>query len=146
MRRRAAAATDRQRLEAHGRLRSADRRGDLADVRRRRLPGTDSDGLERPDLPDERARTAQADLRGADGCDGGRVVARWSEHESIRFLERTARGFLHADAFNLRRLSVQLPCGWDSLLLRSQDGQANLQGAFGDGWRRLYSLAGGVGR
>src|SRR2546425_7127205 len=102
----AAAATDRQWLETHGRLRSAHRRGDLADVRRRRLPGTDPGGLERPDLPDERARAAQADLRGADGCDGGRVVARGSEHEPICFLERVARGFLHADAFDLWRLSV----------------------------------------
>src|SRR5437870_5998245 len=99
MRRRAAAATDRQRLEAHGRLRSADRRGDLADVRRRRLPGTDSGGLERPDLPDERAWATQADLRRADGCDRRRVLARWSDHESICFMERVARGFLHANAF-----------------------------------------------
>ena len=48
----------------------------------------------------------QADLRGANGCDRGRVVARWGEHELICRMERAARGFLHADAFGLRRLSI----------------------------------------
>src|ERR1017187_10550084 len=106
MRRRAATATDRQWLEAHGRLRSGDRRADLADVRRRRLSGADADSLERPYIPDERARATSADLRGADECDRGRVVAGWGEHESVCRLERAARRFLHADAFGLRRLSV----------------------------------------
>src|ERR1017187_2048659 len=60
-------------------------------------------------------------------------------------MERAARGGLHADAFDLWRLPIQLPCGWRSLLLRGQDRQAIVQGAPGEGWRWFYGLARGVG-
>ena len=98
------------------------------------------------DLFHERTWAAPAALCRANRCDWRRILARRRDQQSVRFMVRLARRFLHANSVGLWRLSLQLPRRWNSLLLRSHHGEGDVQRAAWDRWGRLHGLPRGIGR